>query len=194
MPRYHDYRMHLQKRLPDNGVYRIDHQAIPQGCGSDSTCPEHFECSEEQCVPVVAACDENSPDTCREHCQDFALDLDSFGLFSVDGERLENPNKSLWLDYFSNAGGFDEPDQVELEAPSSENPSQRVPSHPLGGTQQANRKRSCVGGGPRQSGRPRALGPAGHRAVTPPTAAAAATEPAPLLRTWPCGPDREFRK
>jgi hypothetical protein len=40
------------------------------------------------------------------HCLSFGLDLDSFSLFSVDGTRLETPRKSLWLDYFANAGSL----------------------------------------------------------------------------------------
>jgi hypothetical protein len=86
---------------------RFDDAAIPASCVSTADCPAEFDCSKEgQCLPVVSCCQAEDPSMCPEHCLTLELALDSFSLFSLDGARLSSPQKSLWLDYFTNAGNL----------------------------------------------------------------------------------------
>ena len=70
---------------------------------------------------------ENSAD-CKEHCLNFELGIDSYSLFSINGDRLEAPKKSLWLTYLTNAGNLpDDEASFALHAPPDGATVKRTP-------------------------------------------------------------------
>lgn len=88
---------------------RFDGQEIPNGCDAASQCPPGLVCSSAgECVPVVDRCGSQRPESCRWHCLNFDLGWDSFSLFDLEGVRIRKPQKSLWLDHYTNAGSFPE--------------------------------------------------------------------------------------
>jgi hypothetical protein len=104
---------------PELSAPRFDTVPIPASCAAVAHCPSGFECSTDgTCVPVVESCSRNHPTGCGPHCLDFELDLASFSLFGVDGTMLTEPQKSLWLDGFTNSGKILDDARFSLESPS----------------------------------------------------------------------------
>ncbi len=97
---------------------RFDDVEIPGACNVTAECPSGFDCSMEgQCLPVVRSC--ANEESCDEHCLSFELGVDSFSLFTIDGTRLEAPQKPVWLSYFTNAGKLpDDEASFVLHAPT----------------------------------------------------------------------------
>jgi hypothetical protein len=86
-----------------------------QPCSVDSQCPTGLACptvAPQQCVPVVPPCDKRNPQSCSGHCLHFAVNATSFRLMTLDGTPIANPQKSLWYDYYTNAGAL--PDDARL--------------------------------------------------------------------------------
>lgn len=113
---------------------RFDGKKTSETCSKTTPCASGFECSTEgACLPVVQHCTESEPEDCQSHCLTFALDLDSFSLFDLDGGRLPTPQKSLWVNYFTNAGNLpdrdDDSDEASfgVRAPDTENDLARTP-------------------------------------------------------------------
>jgi hypothetical protein len=98
---------------------RFDGVSLPTSCTVDADCPAAFSCSTEgQCAPIVETCSANNRRGCQWHCLDFELGLESFAPFGVDGAMLSAPQKSLWLDFFTNAGSLPDDASFALQAPS----------------------------------------------------------------------------
>lgn len=108
----------------------FDRALIPEQCASQA-CPTGLECTaDNQCVPVVAPCREKGSDACRYHCLNYGYQLDSFSLFGIDGTRIDEPKKALWVDYYTNAGNAPEEDPISLPAPPDPDGIQGMPCLP----------------------------------------------------------------
>lgn len=99
----------ITNRNPVLSRPQFDGREIPATCDATSQCPSGLECSSgNQCIPVVERCSQKQPESCRWHCLRLGLTLDSFSLFTVDGVPIRKPQKSLWLDHYTNVGSFQE--------------------------------------------------------------------------------------
>lgn len=90
-------------------------QVIPTSCASSTECPVEFECSADSaCVPIVRPCTGASAADCEPHTIGLGLGIESYSLFTLDGTMLPSPHKSLWLDYYTNAGSVPEDARINL--------------------------------------------------------------------------------
>jgi hypothetical protein len=82
----------------------LNRTLIPTGtCTSDAECGRGFTCtSDKECVPVVELC--NRSEHCPAYCFSINVAAQSFALTSLDGTIVTNPPKSLWVEYYTNAG------------------------------------------------------------------------------------------
>ncbi len=114
----------VKSRNPGLLATRFDGALVPTTCTSTAACPNGFECtSDAVCVPVVKPCDSSS---CWAHCLDFDLGPESFSLFNMGGAMLPAPQKSLWIDYYTNAGSISDEARFGLRAPEAGAARQRT--------------------------------------------------------------------
>jgi hypothetical protein len=116
----------ITSRNPELLSPEFDSVAIPESCIEAADCPANFDCSTAgECLPVVEVCSKTHQRGCKVHCLDFALAKSSFGIFGPDGSQLPTPEKSLWLDYFTNAGGLPDDPTFALLTPKDATTTER---------------------------------------------------------------------
>lgn len=118
----------IASRNPEMLVRRFDEVPIASSCSATSGCPEGFSCdSDAGCIPVVETCSETNRKACKPHCLDFELAASSYSLFGIDGTRLDQPQKSMWLDYFTNVGQIpDDARYIVRPQPNPEEPDRSM--------------------------------------------------------------------
>ena len=99
---------------------RFDGKVIPtNSCAADEDCGAGFGCtSAGTCAPVPSHCDRNNPQTCYGHCIDFQVPPASFALTMSDGTPVSSPLKSLWAEYYANAGHLPDDARLGLAPPT----------------------------------------------------------------------------
>jgi hypothetical protein len=107
---------------------RVNSELSASACSDTGACPEGFACSENHvCLPWVPPCDEKTPQSCERHCFQFGVTSDSFRIFRTDGVALPSPTKSLWVEFFTNAGGLSGDGGFALRPPDAEDSPSRNP-------------------------------------------------------------------
>jgi hypothetical protein len=113
----------VDRRFVDS---RINAPLSEQACSDTEACPSGFACSENHvCLPSVPPCDEKTSHRCEWHCFQFGVTKDSFRLFQTDGVALPSPTKSLWVDFFTNAGTLPDDSAFSLPPPGADDDTAR---------------------------------------------------------------------
>ena len=96
----------VANKNPTLSNIRLDGEPVDaHACAADAECGLGYGCSSaETCAPIEPHCDRNVPTTCHAHCIDFQLPPSSFALSTKDGTLIPSPLKSLWAEYYTNAG------------------------------------------------------------------------------------------
>jgi len=106
---------------PELDGVRFDEQSVPTAaCIANSDCGAGFGCSSDGlCAPVVTHCDKNIRNSCVPHCLQLDVSVKSFFLSGLDGLPIASPKKSVWVDYYTNAGAVPDDARYALHAPAT---------------------------------------------------------------------------
>lgn len=112
----------ITNQNPDLLNPSFDGIPIPtQSCSVTSDCGPGFDCtSDATCAPVVATCARSNPAGCLGHCLSVQVSPSSFALTTLDATPILNPLKSLWTDFYTNAGTLPDASRLALQAPKNE--------------------------------------------------------------------------
>jgi hypothetical protein len=115
----------VNKRFIDS---RMNAPLTEKTCSASAECPNGFACSENHvCLPSVPPCNEKTPQSCEWHCFQFGVTNDSFRLFRTDGVALPSPTKSLWIEFFTNAGALPDDNGFAIPPPEADDSPRRNP-------------------------------------------------------------------
>ena len=101
-----------------------DPSVLSQPCSVDGDCGRtDFGCpnaagstaTSATCAPIVAPCTAGNNASCGGHCIDFQVTPESFKMTTIGGAPISNPVKSLWAEYYTNAGKL--PDDARFGLP-----------------------------------------------------------------------------
>jgi hypothetical protein len=89
---------------------------LSRACNGDNPCEDGSTCMDDgQCVPVVAPCRDS--ERCAPHCFSINVAPSSFVMEGNDGTPLTAAPKSLWVEYYTNAGSVPDDARFGLGQP-----------------------------------------------------------------------------
>ena len=118
----------IHPRISDmGGTPTLTELAPVNECGTDADCNSGngdqtlWGCRvrDSRCLPKVSRCDPAIARSCAGHCIDFQLPLSSFEAQTIDGNPITSPLKSLWVEYYTNAGHVPDDARFGLSPPAT---------------------------------------------------------------------------
>lgn len=111
----------LRNPNPEIEAISFDGTNLPlTPCTTNTDCDGKLEChGDGVCSPVVPPCQNGNDPNCRDHSLGVTLTDESFYPQGLDGSRIKAAEKSLWANYYANAGEPLDDDSFGL-APTSQ--------------------------------------------------------------------------